>query len=118
MATDAVGTPGTDLFHGEWGRPDKQILVIEGSGIASEIKHIYEQPGIQILVRGRKKQASRLVYNDAKVVFDYVVCLQDTGEINGTAYTGFEVFTPLTQLGKDENERFVYTMNFLTYRDA
>lgn len=113
-----IGNIGTDIFGGEWGDTDQQILVIDAPGFSSELKDLYEHPGVQILVRGAKRQADNEVYAVAKEISDYLLSLPDCIDINGTAYTGFEPSSNIAALGKDKNERFVYSMNFLTYRNA
>ena len=127
LANNGFGALGTDIFGGEWGSKDgadihKQILVIDGPGTPSDLKETYEQPGVQILVRGNKKSggtdyADIEVYRRAKAISDFLLGLSDAVEINGVCYRGFEESTNIAPLGKDENERFVYSMNFFTYRN-
>ena len=117
LDANGFGTLGSDLFGGEWGSADRQTLVIEGPAIISELKELYESPGVQILVRGEKRDTDLEVYRTAKAISDYLLSLPDSVDINGTCYTGFEETTNLAALGKDENERFVYSMNFSTNRN-
>ena len=118
LDANGFGTLGTDLFGGEWGQVDKQILVLGGAGTPSELKSLYEMPDIQILVRGNKSESDRHVYAIAKGVSDLLLSALDNVDINGTCYTGFEPSSNIAPLGKDENERFIYSMNFTTYRNA
>ena len=113
---NAIGTLATDLFGGEWGKPDRQILILDGPGIPSELKTLFENPSIQILVRGDKDEAARTVYTTAKAVYDFLVAQTDSVTINGCEYKGFEVRTNITPLGMDESQRHIYSMNFLTWR--
>ena len=113
-----LGVVGSDIFGGEWGKVDAQILVVDAPGAASELKQLYESPGFQILVRGDKHKPDRDAYTKAKAVSDYILALPDCIDINGTGYTGFEPASNVAALGKDQNERFVYSMNFTTYRNA
>lgn len=116
---NGVATLGTDLFGGEWSiGVDKQILVLDGVGVPSELKELFEQPGVQILVRGDKNEASHEVYKRTKQVYDFLIQLPENTAINGACYKGFEPNSSIAPLGKDENERHVYSMNFLTYRNA
>lgn len=116
---NGVATLGTDLFGGEWSiGVDRQILVLDGVGVPSELKELFEQPGVQIIVRGDKNEASHEVYKRTKQVSDFLIQLPENTAINGTCYKAFEPNSSISPLGKDENERHVYSMNFLTYRNA
>ena len=118
LQSNGFGTLGDDLFGGEWGDSDKQILVIDGAGIPSPLKDSYEQPSVQILVRGNKLEPDYQVYRAAKLIYDFMVSLPETVELNGTCYKGMEIGSNLAPLGKDENQRFIYSMNFTTWRNA
>lgn len=112
-------TLGSNLFGGEWNvGKDKQTLCIEGVGFPSDQKELYEQPSVQILVRGDKGQADYRVYNMAKEISDFLLQQSECVTINSTDYKGFEVGSTIAPLGKDENERFVYSMNFYSWRNA
>jgi hypothetical protein len=108
----------TDIFGSAWGAQDKQILVMDSGGVPSELKRLYENPTFQILVRGEKFDSDINVYTVAKSVSDFLIGLVDCIDIGTTGYTGFEPDSNIAALGKDANERFVYTMNFSTYRNA
>jgi len=113
-----IGTIGTDLFGGEWGRwTDEQILCLEGVGTPADPKELYEMPGVQILVRGEKRGRDIDVYEKAKEVSDYLLGLPDTTDANDVCYKGFEESSNIAPLGKDFNQRFIYSMNFYTYRN-
>jgi hypothetical protein len=117
LADNGFGSLGDNIFGGEWGEADKQIACFGGPGTPSELKETYENPGLQILVRGNKREADHIVYTAAKAVSDFLLSLPDSIEISGVCYTGFEPTTDIANLGKDENERFIYSMNFSTYRN-
>lgn len=121
LGENNLGIIGDDLSGGSWGDCDKQTLVLDGVGAPSELKQSYENPGVQILVRGPKagQDASRDidVYKTAKAIYDFLVQQSDSVTINDVCYTGFEPSSNLAPLGKDENERFIYSMNFTTYRN-
>lgn len=110
-----------NLFGGEWGKPDEQILVLEGVGVPSDLKQSFENPGIQILVRGTVAGQENCkdidVYAKAKAVYDLLVSQDDSVLIGDVCYTGFEPTSNIAPLGKDKNERFNYSMNFTTYRN-
>jgi len=122
LKDNKLGVIDNDLFGGEWGEGcDEQALCLEGVGVPSDLKQTYENPGVQILVRGEKagQEGGRDidVYARAKAIYDLLVTQEDSIIINDVCYTGFEPTTNLAALGKDENERFIYSMNFTTYRN-
>ena len=119
LSDNGFGTLGTDLTGGEWLiSVDAQTLVLDGVGTPSDLKEVYEQPSVQILVRGEKNQAAHLVYSLAKAISDFLVTLSESVTINTTEYKGFEPSSNIAPLGKDASERHSYSMNFFTYRAA
>ena len=117
LENNGLGTLGADLFGGEWGEPDAQILCLEGVGTPSDITGLYEQPGVQVLVRGEKGQRDRDVYARAKAVSDFLLSQPQCVTTGGTDYKGFEEGSNIAPLGKDSNERLIYSMNLYTYRN-
>lgn len=122
LAAGGFGTLGAQLFGAEWGNSDSQVLVLEGVGFPSAQPDIYEQPGVQILVRGTKpgKTGHRDidVYVRAKAISDYLLTRPENTEVNGVCYKSFEANSNIVPLGKDENERYMYSMNFYTWRNG
>jgi len=119
LSDNGFGTLGTNLNGSEWLiGVDAQTLVLDGVGTASPLKQTYEQTSVQILVRGEKLQASHLVYATAKAIYDFLVTQSESVTINTTEYKGFEPSSDIAPLGKDANERHIYSMNFSTYRAA
>lgn len=107
-----------NIYGGEWNEDrDDQTLVLNGVAVPSELKDLYEQPSVQILVRGKNGQADFTVYQEAKRISDFLLALPEQVEMGTTCYTGFEEETGITNLGKDEKQRFIYSMNFSTYRN-
>lgn len=117
LEANSFGVDGVSLFGGEWGSPSQQILVMEGVGFPSPLTGLYEQPGVQILVRGEKGEADIDVYLRAKPISDFMLAQPEDLDINGTCYKGFEEGSNLAPLGKDSNERFTYSQNFYTWRN-
>ena len=116
---NALGVLGADLFGGEWAQNiDAQTLVRDGVGTPSDLKEVYEQPSVQILVRGEKLEAAHIVYSKAKAISDFLLSQSECVTINTTVYKGFEQGSNIAALGKDESERHAYAMNFSTYRNA
>ena len=117
-----LGTIETDLFGGEWGsngssQIHEQILALSSDGVPSELKELYEQPGFQIITRGKKRGLDSVAYTKAKIIGDLILSQSESVEINGVCYRGFEEVGGLIALGKDDNERFSYSQNFTTYRN-
>jgi len=119
---NGFGSLGTDLFAMTWGtnssqQINKQILVMDTSGFDSNLRLEFEQPGFQILTRGDKRESPKDVYDRARAVHIFLINQPDLLTINGVDYLGFEPIGNLAPLGKDENERFIFTMNYFTFRN-
>ncbi len=117
LSDNGFGVIGVDLFGGEWGAVDEQILVLEGVGTPVILKTEYENPGVQILVRGVPRGRDKDVYAKAKPISDFLLNLPADTLVNNICYAGFEETSNIAPLGKDENERFIYSMNFSTFRN-
>lgn len=124
MLNDGLkGVSGTDLFSFQWGSGadgveiDKQILVVDEGVIDSLLKEQYENPTINIFVRGGTSEGLKAVHDRARDIYEYMIS-QVRQIINGTEYVEFEPVGGLNALGKDENNRAVYLMNFYTFRNS
>jgi len=118
LAANAFGTVGTDLFGMAWGKGvDAQTLVMDSAGFESDQKLEYEKPGFQILVRGERNESAKTVYDSARAIYIFLINVADLVTINAVDYLGFEPQSNIAPLGYDENERFIYSMNFYTYRN-
>jgi len=118
---NSFGTAGTDLFGMEWGQVngqdvDNQILVIDTSGVPSDLKDLYEQPAFQILVRGDRKKSTKDVHDQIRAIHEFLMA-QGTIIINTTSYREFEYNSLPNAVGRDENDRYVYSANYWTYRN-
>lgn len=109
-------TLGTNLFGGEWGKPDSQVLVLEGIGTPSDLKDVYEQIGVQVMVRGERGVTSNESYKLIKEVSDLMLTSGESIIMNGCEYKGFEQESNIASLGMDENQRHIWTANFYSYR--
>jgi len=116
LSSSGYGTLGENLFGYEWGNSDDQVLILNSSGTPSDLKDLYINEGLQILVRGNQREAAGDVYTKAYSIYEFLVKLSENVEINGTNYKGFEPTSNIAPLGKDENERHLFSMNFETYR--
>ena len=119
LQDNGFGTLGSDLFGGEWGeKTDKQILCLNGIATPAELKNLYEPQSLQIIVRGDKLGRDLDVYSRAHDIRKFFLCQPENVDMNGTCYKGFEEGSNLAPLGKDDNQRFMYSMNFTTTRNA
>lgn len=120
---NSKGTQGTDLFSFQWGsgfegaETQAQILVIDTQNIDVIDKLYYERPTFLIYVRGSTTESNKAVYDRARDIYEFMI-QQVRQEINGTEYIEFEPVDGPRNLGKDENNRFTYSMNFSTFRDS
>lgn len=121
LHTGLFGVSGTDLFSLEWGTAlngkevDKQILVVDTEDVDSSIKDEYEQPTFTIFVRGSTSESMKVVHDRARALYEFMI-QQVRQTLNGTEYVEFAPVTGLLSLGRDNNNRAVYSMNFFTFR--
>ena len=119
LQANGFGSLGTDLFGGEWGEvKDKQILCLNGIATPADLKDLYEPQSLQILVRGDKLERDMDVYKRAYDIRKFFLSQPECIEMNGTPYKGFEENASVAPLGKDESQRFIYSMNFSTFRNS
>jgi len=115
-------TDGTDLFSFEWGTDDEgeeidsQTLIVDTEPMDTDLKETYEQPTFVILVRGSVDEGGKAVHDRARAVYEFMLA-RVTQTINGVDYLEFEPIGGLYPIGRDSNSRFVYSMNFYTFRD-
>lgn len=118
LDTNGFGTQGTDLFALGWGVDvDEQILLMDTEGFESERKLAYEHPGFQVLTRGKKTESQGVAYERARDVHIFLINQPDLLTINGVDYLGFEPVSSLIPLGRDSNERYTFSVNYVTYRN-
>ncbi len=119
----AKGVAGTDLYSFQWGSSadgkevDKQILVVDTQDVDAPIKDEIEQPTFVIFVRGNTNERVIDVYNRARDIYQFMIT-QIRQTLNGIEYVEFAPIGGLLPNGKDANNRFVYSMNFFTFRDS
>lgn len=109
-------TQATNLFIMEWGKEvDAQVLIMDGTGIDSDLKDIYEQPTFQVLVRGKKTDGGITVSDRIRAVHEFLIG-EPTRTINGRNYLQFEPISLPTSIGRDENDRPQWSANYFTFR--
>jgi len=124
LNTAGKGVAGTDLFSFQWGNGangkeiDEQILVLDSGTLTDAlIKDEYEQPTFTIQVRGGTNEAVLAVYDRARDIYQFVIAQVRT-TLNGIEYLEFAPIGGLIPVGKDDNNRWNYTMTFFTFRDS
>lgn len=117
---NGFGVINDDLFAMEWREgKDAQTLIIDTSGRDSDQPVTYENPYFQILVRGAKNDDVNASYTVLKAIHDFIIEQdQNTIVINGDDYLGITPIGTLTPLGRDDNDRFVWSMNYFTFRNG
>jgi len=95
---------------------DSQVLVLDTDAIDALIKDEYENPVFNVRVRGDTQEGVKSVHDRARGIYEFL--LQEVRTIiNGTEYVEYAPLGGLLPEGKDKSNRFIYTMNFFTYRD-
>ena len=119
LAANGFGTLGTNIFGMEWGpdSTDAQILIIDVIGVDTQDKDQYEHPSFQILKRGERAGSASDVYDDIKAIHNFLIQQAESVTINATDYLGFEPLGSIGGLGRDDNDRYVYSMNYTTFRN-
>lgn len=117
------GTSGTDLFSFQWGSGvdgaeiDKQILVSDREPIPSLIKDEYENPVFEVLVRGTNSEGVKAVHDRARGIYEYLITLPRQ-TVSPSTYIQFAPVGGMIPLGRDDNNRPVFSMTFFTYRES
>jgi hypothetical protein len=123
LDANGFGVSATDLFSHQWGSGlngaeiDKQILVRDNGDIDALDKTIYETPTFTILVRGGAKESFSTVRLRARTIYETML-QEERQVINGNEYVQFAPQGGLLPIGKDASNRWVFTMNFFTFREA
>ena len=113
LADNALGTVGTDLFAMEWGDEDEQTLILDTGGLPSALKEQYEQPTFQVLTRGAKKADANTSYQASRSVYELLIAQPTAGGLMEFEPTG----GPPELIGRDENDRMIYSCNYYTFRN-
>lgn len=102
-------TFGTDLFVGtDPTEPDNVVGIFDTSGWAPDVKHNYENPTVQVLVRNRS------YVTGWTVAHDIMQFLHNKHEEtwNGTRYLAIFAQSDVLFIGRDEHDRFMFSVNF------
>ncbi len=118
LAANALGTYGTDLFAMEWNDElDAQTLILDQAGIDSPLKESHEQPFFQVLVRGEKGDDMNTAYQAIRAIHEFLI-QAPTQLIGLCEYTGFDPLSTIINLGRDDNNRAIFSMNYYTFRSS
>ena len=107
---------GTNLFISTMpSSPDNCICLYDTGGFPQE-RHDYEKPTIQIRIRNKSYLNG---YNQARDL-KYLLSTGDynNSTINGTRYILIKNTSDVLYLGKDDNNRFQFTINFQIHRSG
>ncbi len=115
-AESALGlTFGTDLFIGsEPPEPDQCVTIYDTGGQSPDVHIEYRRPTAQVRVRSN-------AYRDGWVLAnDILEALNGKHEEtwNSTRYLTIWTLSDVLYIGKDQNDRFLFTVNFLTHRTS
>lgn len=119
-----IGLTGIPITSFQWrsgadgDEIDNQVLVLDTGNIEALIKDEYENPTFNIMVRGDTQEGVKSTHDRARVIYEFM--LQEKRKtINGTEYIEYAPLADGIQpMGKDECNRFVYSMTFFTYRNS
>lgn len=101
---------------GEWGiyfsteppLPDKAVTVYRTGGAQDNADGPYYQPNIQVRVRANSADEAELKSEEIRDLL-----LIPTARIIGDTFvTGFWLVTDIQMIGRDDNNRAIYTVNF------
>lgn len=109
--------PGRDVFQSKLedvGTPDDAVLLVEGGGRSADRSNDGRRDlniGVAITVRAATDQFVA-GYQRARNIYDAMLDLVNVG-INGTVYKGAVPLGDVSDLGRDENKRYKWSMSFV-----
>lgn len=108
LIEEGVTTGWGCYFSTEPPAPDKAITVYRTGGANDNADGPYYQPTIQIRIRDNSAEVAEV---KAEQIRDLL--LIPTARIIGdTLVTGFWLITDIQMIGRDDNNRAIYTVNF------
>lgn len=116
IAANTVHVFGTDLFALEWNKNvEAQVLILDVSGFDTDEKLNSEQPVFQMLVRGDPGDDMVTAYTVIRAIHEFLIA-EPTQNISGDEYQQFEPMSTIMGLGRDDEDRAVYSINYYTFR--
>ena len=117
MDANDFGTIGTDIFMFGWGeKEESQFLIMETGGFEAELQESLERPSFQVLYRGKKAESALVGHEKIRGVYEFLNA-QFNVIIEGTCYPQFNPLAPPAGIGQDDEDRFIFSMNYATYRN-
>lgn len=111
LEDNGIGTTSTDLFIGKLeGEPDDQIALFSTGGLAPDVDVPIAKPTVQVLVRNTDYATG---WQKAQDIFNLLHQQYDTLEMGDTDVMKIDALQEPTPLGKDTNERHVFTCNYI-----
>lgn len=112
---------GTFPYSSGWGiavgtepaKPERVVTLYDtGGGVDQPDAQLFD-PTMQVRVRSRSYADG---YTKASAVRDALI-LPTAREIGDFLYTGFWIFTDVAMIGKDDNDRCIFTFNLRLMRE-
>ena len=101
------------LADGEITTDNEAVTAVLASEMApGDLKDVYYQNGFQILVRGNPREGQKEAWERVVDVHGFLINLPENFIANGTCYKGVEIESNIAALGRDENERYMYSCNY------
>ena len=117
LSANALGTIGSDLGGAAWLEGvDEQIIIIDTGSIDRPLALQTEQPTFQILSRGKRNASLKDAHDKLRAIHEFLLPLGTT-VINGEDYLSFFPVSSPTGIGRDKNDRAVFTANYSTFRN-
>ena len=120
LAANGHGTFGADgsIYAFAWNEKlDDQILIMDSGNIPVPLRELNENPKFQILVRGKKGADINTAYGVIDAIHRFLI-VQARQVISLTEYAYYEPITGIISLGRDENDRYVFSSNYFTFRES
>lgn len=117
IEAQGLGTIGQNIFMFGWGeKEESQLLILETGGFDPELQESLERLSFQVLYRGKKAESALIGYEKIREVYEF---LNDQLNviIEGTCYPQFNPLAPPAGIGQDDEDRFIFSMNYVTYRN-
>lgn len=112
LHNQAIGVSASTLFRGYLPEsPDAAIAVLDTGGVAGDHYVPTKNPTFQVMIRS-------VDYDTGRAKLDAVITALDQKKMqtlvpNGTFFMSIYALTPGGHLGRDENDRDLFSVNFI-----
>jgi hypothetical protein len=115
LQSHGIGEVGVDIFKGAMpDSPDKCICLYEYAGEPLSLDWDGENPGLQVMVRDKSYEQGRLKINRIQNTLHGI----NNTTINGTRYLLVHAQQSPESLGRDENNRCEFVINFRVIKEV